>query len=93
MAMRPGHVDCEIYMDLAKRSRGVALATMRRQTVHQMKSKGEGVGMRRSEAEGSPNEVSREAVARGRATQVSPNSAYAKHPRSKSVNKGSNEFL
>ena len=38
--------------------------------------------MRRSEAEGSPNEVSREAVARGRATQVSPNSAYAKHLRS-----------
>ena len=51
-----------------------------------------GVGMRRSEAEGSPNEVSREAVARGRAAQVSPNSAYAKHPRSKPANKGSNGF-
>ena len=48
--------------------------------------------MRRSEAEGSPNEVSREAVARGRATQVSPNSAYAKHLRSKPANKGSNEL-
>ena len=90
--MRPCHVDCGNCIDLAKRSRGVALAAMRRQIVHQMKSKGEGVGMRRSEAEGSPNEVSREAVARGRATQVSPNSAYAKHLRSKPAHKGSNEF-
>ena len=48
--------------------------------------------MRRSEAEGSPNEVSREAVARGRAAQVSPNFAYAKHLRSNPANKGDNEF-
>ena len=34
------------------------------------------VGMRRSEAEGSPNEVSREAVARGRATSENAKSAY-----------------
>ena len=44
--------------------------------------------MRRSEAEGSPNEVSREAVARGRATQVSPNSAHAKHLRSTKLGSG-----
>ena len=31
-------------------------------------------------------------VARGRAAQVSPKFAYAKHPRSKPGNKGSNEF-
>ena len=90
--MRPSQVDWENCIDLAKRSRGVALATMRRRLARQLKCKGEGVGMRRSEAEGSPNEVSREAVARGRATQVSPNSAYAKHPRSKPENKGPNEF-
>ena len=35
-----------------------------------------GVGMRRSEAEGSPNEVSREAVARGRAGSENAKSAY-----------------
>ena len=34
------------------------------------------VGMRRSEEEGSPNEVSPEGVSRGRAAQVSPNSAF-----------------
>ena len=34
------------------------------------------VGMRRSEAEGSPNEVSPEGVSRGRAAQVSPNFAF-----------------
>ena len=70
MAMRPGRIDCENCMGLAKRSRGVALATMRRRMARQLKCKGEGVV----------------------ATHVSPNSAYAKHLRSRSGNKGSNEF-